>query len=78
MNGLTEIFDISNDGTIAYVSYDKGEQQITITKGDEISNYYIYGKKTIQDIAFSRMAPHSYIALVLTTWKQIYLVQLMR
>lgn len=53
MNGLTEMFDISNDGTIAYVSYDKGEQQITITNGDEISNYYIYGKKTIQDIAFS-------------------------
>lgn len=54
LNGLTEIFDIAPDGTIAYVMYDKGQQKIVIKNDEnEISTLAIHEEKFINDIAFS-------------------------
>lgn len=53
LNGLTEVFDISSNGTIAYVMYNEGEQQIVIKNENELSNLYIHEDKVISDLAFS-------------------------
>lgn len=54
MNGLTEIYDIAPNGTIAYVMYDKGQQEIVIKKEEnDISTVSIHEEKFINDIAFS-------------------------
>ena len=53
-NGLTEIFDVSPAGTIAYITYDEGQQRI-ILKNDSVEQLAldINEEKAILDIAFS-------------------------
>src|SRR5699024_9190752 len=54
MNGLTEIFDVSPDGMIAYVAYHEGQQHIVLkTEREEQLALDVNKEKVILDIAFS-------------------------
>src|SRR5690625_235624 len=53
LNGLTDIYDISSEGDIAYVSYDKGKSGIYLKSknGDGLLTEY-NEEKIIEDISF--------------------------
>lgn len=54
VNGLTEIYDVSSDDTIAYVSYNKGKPELYIKTGDkEKLALQLNDTEIILDIAFS-------------------------
>jgi len=54
LNGLTEVYDISADGTIAYVTYNKGKPELYLkTEDKERLAVQLEQEEIIQDIAFS-------------------------
>src|SRR5690625_1071580 len=54
INGLTEVYDVSADGTIAYVTYNSGKPELYLKTGDKerLALQHNQGE-IIQDIAFS-------------------------
>ncbi|MGN7388004.1 hypothetical protein [Sporosarcina sp. SAFN-015] len=53
-NGLTATFDVSVDGSIAYVAYDDGKAGIYLPDGNELPIVQFPVDQTILDISFSK------------------------
>src|SRR5690625_2138218 len=70
INGLANVFDVSDDGLLAYVYYEEGKPSIYLNRDDEISQLIqLTDAEEIVDIAFTTNGNE--IVYAGTNWEKV-------